>query len=72
MSPIGSPHAACVDRLNVESWLVDLTSGTVDVFTQPSAHGYQPSFRARRDDRIISSALPSASLFSRDILGDLA
>jgi len=150
MSPIGSPHAACVDRLNVllqrlvdargivrvqgpirldahsepqpdlsilkhradfyasahpapgdvmlvvevadtslrydrdvkiplyaragiaESWLVDLTSGTVDVFTQPAAHGYQQSLRARRDDRIISSALPSTTLFSRDILGDLA
>ena len=147
MSPIGSPHAACVDRLNVllqrlggvqgivrvqspirldahsepqpdlsmlrhradfyaaahptpedvllvvevadtslrydrdvkiplyaragiaEAWLVDLASGTVEAFTQPTPQGYQQSRRVGRDAQFMSRVLPAAAFLVSDILG---
>jgi Uma2 family endonuclease len=150
MSPIGSPHAACVDRLNVllqrlvnddaivrvqgpvrldahsepqpdlsvlrprpdyyasahpapgdvlllvevadtslrydrlvkvplyacrgiqETWLVDLATSTVDVFTHPSPQGYQESRRAGRNEPLISPTFPATTFSVNDILGGLA
>ena len=147
MTPIGSPHAACVDRLNVllqrsidvrgivrvqgpirldahseplpdlsvlrpradfyasahpmpsdillvvevadtsfrydrdikvplyarasiaETWLVDLLNERVEIFTQPTAQGYQQSRRAGRGERLTTSALPTISLLVDDIVG---
>lgn len=147
MTPIGSPHAACVDRLNVllqqqvdvrgivrvqgpirldahsepqpdlsilkpranfyasahptpgdillivevadtslrydrdikvplyaragiaETWLVDLLNERVEIFTQPTAQGYQQSRRSGLGERLTTSALPTISLLVDDILG---
>ncbi len=148
MTPIGSPHAACVDRLNVllqqavagrgivrvqgpirldahsepqpdlsilkprsdfysaahptppdvllvvevadssvtydrglkvplyaraaitETWLVDLPNECVEIFSQPSPHGYQASRRAMRGERLASHVLPNMNLSVDEILGE--
>lgn len=52
-----------------ETWLVDLSNERVEIFTQPTAQGYQQSRRARRGERLTTLALPAISLLVDDIVG---
>ena len=52
----------------VETWLVDLSNERVEIFTQPTAQGYQQSRRAGRGARLTPSALPQISLLVDDIV----
>ncbi len=52
-----------------ETWLVDLLNERVEIFTQPTAQGYQQSRRAGRGERLTTSALPTISLLVDDIVG---
>ena len=52
-----------------ETWLVDLQSKRVDVFTQPTPQGYRASRQLRRGERLASQALPAASLLVDEMLG---
>jgi len=51
-----------------ETWLVDLPNARIEVFTQPTPHGYQQSRRAGRGERLTSSAVPALSLLVDDIV----
>jgi len=51
-----------------ETWLVDLLSARVEIFTQPTPQGYQQSRRAGRGERLTSSAVPDVSLLVDDIV----
>jgi Uma2 family endonuclease len=52
-----------------ETWLVDLLNERVEIFSQPTPHGYQQSRRAGRGERLTSSAVPAVSLLVDDIIG---
>ena len=51
-----------------EVWLVDLVSGLVEVFTEPTSHGYQISAQFGRGERLKSTALDHEVLID-EILG---
>jgi hypothetical protein len=48
---------------------VDLEHERVEIFTQPTAQGYQQSRRAGRGERLTTSALPTISLLVDDLVG---
>jgi len=52
-----------------EVWIVDLTSGQVEVYGEPMATGYQSRSVARGDDRLTPQAVGSISVTAREITG---
>lgn len=51
-----------------ETWLVDLLNARVEIFTQPTPHGYEQSRRAGRGETLTSSSMPAVSLLVDDIV----
>jgi Uma2 family endonuclease len=52
-----------------ETWLVDLQNERVEVFTDPTAHGYRTSRTVRRGERVASQAIPAPSFLVDEVLG---
>lgn len=52
-----------------EFWLVDLSNDSIEVFTQPRAHGYGSSRTVKRGERLWIAALPDAVLSVDEVLG---
>jgi Uma2 family endonuclease len=55
----------------LETWLVDLQNERVDVFTDPTPHGYRASGRIQRGERLTSYAVPAASFLVDEMLGPI-
>jgi Uma2 family endonuclease len=50
-------------------WLVDLTAGVIEVYSQPANGVYQSVQTARRGDRLTIDSLPGLAIMVDDILG---
>jgi Uma2 family endonuclease len=53
----------------LEVWLVDLASGTVEVFLRPTPQGYKEHRVLRRGDRIVSQSVSALTLAVEEVLG---
>ena len=53
----------------LEVWLVDLEGERIEVYREPSPHGYRHVRTVRGDERLAPEALPGLELTARDILG---
>ncbi|HEX2740666.1 MAG TPA: Uma2 family endonuclease [Rubrobacter sp.] len=52
-----------------EVWIVDLSGEVIERHNDPSPDGYRSLHRARRGEKIESSALPDPALTADDVLG---
>ena len=52
-----------------ETWLVNLTSETVEVHSRPAPGGYRQTLRAKRGEALKSEAVSGSELSAEDILG---
>lgn len=52
----------------VEAWLVDLVAEVVEIYSDPSAHGYREIRRLWRGDSLAPQALPDVELAVDDVL----
>ncbi len=52
-----------------EAWLVDLAGEVIEVYTDPSAHGYRKTRRLWRGDSLAPQAFPGLKVAVDDVLG---
>jgi Uma2 family endonuclease len=52
-----------------EAWLVDLTTETISVHSQPVSGGYRQTLRARRGESVKTGAVSGVEITAEDVLG---
>ena len=52
-----------------ETWLVDLTTGTVEIHSRPASGGYRQTLRAKRGEALKSEAVSGLEIVAEDVLG---
>ncbi len=52
-----------------ETWLVDLSAGTVEVHSLPASDGYRKTLRARRGETLRAETVAGLEIAAGDVLG---